>query len=130
MSLMRNISSLFLVLWATVAGAQTILPAGGSGGGGSGTVSASACGSGPTIAANSNNAGGSVTVGSSTGACTLTFSVPYTSRAFCVLSSADMITAATITDYYISAQSVSAFTIASATGELSTAKFNYVCTGA
>lgn len=85
------------------------------------------CGTSPVIAANSMTAGGSVTTGTGTPTtCQITFGLPYTLAAYCVIAPASA-NAATL-GHYISAQSVTGFTLTMSAGT-NAASWNWNCEG-
>ena len=88
--------------------------------------SLSSCGTSPSVATGSNNAGGQFTTGSSTGTnCTITFANAYPNNAFCTTSLASS-SAATGATPYMSSLSASGFTL---TTTVSSKTYNYTCTG-
>lgn len=86
----------------------------------------STCGTSPPVATvGSNNNSGQFTLGTgATAACTVTFANAYPTNAFCTVTPASLYTGT----YYISAQTVSAFTVTLGTGTASV-RFNYSCGG-
>ena len=97
---------------------------------GSGSVpTISACGTSPSVTANSTKMSGAFTTGTgSPTACTITFDVAYPSFASCTISPANAVASGATLLPYISAQSNSAFTVTFAVAANS-AKYAYQCGG-
>lgn len=85
------------------------------------------CGTSPVLGANSATAGGTFTTGTATPTtCTITFGLPYTTWAVCVVAPANA--ASSALGHFISAQSITGFTLTMNSGTNSAA-WNYNCEG-
>ena len=89
----------------------------------------SACGTSPTVSANSSNHGGNFTTGTvAPTACTLTFASAFPNAAFCTIYPANAAAAGATVLPYVSTNAKTGFIVTMAVGT-SGASFNYTCQG-